>query len=176
MTTHGDYLPHVDSVTCCPRIRTHGVHSPACGSGKRLVLRFEGTVEELRDWLVQLADDVETRRWEMTGTRVTPAQEDLGVTPICQACGDVLEDGSGRALLCSCEDKASGVGACMDGHQTERPCSGELYCPQEESCDLCGTVEPNGGLMTRWESGRPVGQMCAYRFGCLPGHQRPRNG
>lgn len=37
---------------------------------RRLVLRFEGTVEELRDWLVQLADDVEQRRWELTGTKV----------------------------------------------------------------------------------------------------------
>jgi hypothetical protein len=110
---------------------------------RRLVMHFEGTVEELRDWLVQLADDVESRRWELTGTRVQAQPR---------------------------------PGACMDGHQTEVPCSGELYCPQEESCDVCGTVEPNGGLVTRWESGRPVGQMCAYRVGCQPGHQRPRTG
>lgn len=56
---------------------------------RRLVLRFEGTVEELRDWLVQLAEDLETRRWELTGTKVPQ-------DPSCDVCGTSMD----RGCLC----------------------------------------------------------------------------
>lgn len=44
------------------------------------------------------------------------------------------------------------------------------------ACDVCGTYNPNGGLIARYVKGKVVGYVCAYRFGCSFGHARPENG
>lgn len=50
------------------------------------------------------------------------------------------------------------------------------FADPAETCTVCGTVSPHGGLMTAYRDGREVGAMCAYRLGCTPGLARPDNG
>ena len=46
----------------------------------------------------------------------------------------------------------------------------------KSTCLICGTADPHGGVQYAYRGGEPVGVICAYRLGCVPGVTRPTNG
>lgn len=56
----------------------------------------------------------------------------------------------------------------------DSPATAEIE--KSDTCRICGTVWPYGGLQSAYVNGREIGVMCAYRFGCEPGVRRSDNG
>jgi len=159
-----------------------GMHHVSCSVhhvSRRVVLSFQGTSREFTRFLAQLTTLVadESYDWELTASVARhPAGKRLGVVSD-QSAGPDLSTCPHGFITASCTTcNPHPRSTCGNGHDPfgTEPCSGELWCPNDDACALCGTIAPHGGLIKA--TGIPGAQICAYSLGCTPGKRRPDNG